>query len=615
MGLRRTDSNRLSASLCREIEVELLWTAEEHHVAGAHIELRCTPFRAFYEWRIARIEIEKADIVYRWKLQPSSGDRFRNTDKIWARAKLQYGLRKGETLRIRMLVIPNVYAGTDLTLSIWSQTVVRHNDTDQSVPYVKASHAEIALPTEAGPVERLSVYSHPMENEQGKVRTMIVPEDQYGNPTAFSRASDIQLKWNGKAWVEKISGTLEIETDGADTVQSVQVMMSMDQLSTEETISNGVPVEGGFVVAGNAVVPKSMFPLRPGFGEIHWHTDYSGDGQRSLRNALLAARDALNMSFASPGDHNPKGQDWEESVATLDELYERDKFVTMYSWENSTNQGHENYYFLDPDHDVVCGGKAGFQGGRPDKVNEKLRDFTEFFAVPHHTNSVAETRKEDDTPYWYPYNWTEPEPYIRLVEIMQTRGNQERNSYPSDRWRGWHNHYGASVQDALALGYRVGFTGGSDNHCGWPGRSYARQEGGGVHAGKSVILTGSWCKEWSRDSLYEALYNRHTWAVWDTRAVVWFTVGGTLMGGETTVQSGTHLQAELRIAGEDAWQSLEIISEGRTVWAGNSWTPHVQLSIPLGAATASTHYYVRGLQRNGGIMYASPVFVDISQGV
>ncbi len=39
------------------------------------------------------------------------------------------------------------------------------------------------------------------------------------------------------------------------------------------------------------------------FGEFHWHTDFSGDGERTLQAALTSARDELGLDFAGPADH------------------------------------------------------------------------------------------------------------------------------------------------------------------------------------------------------------------------------------------------------------------------------------------------------------------------
>ena len=258
-----------------------------------------------------------------------------------------------------------------------------------------------------------------------------------------------------------------------------------------------------------------------------------------------------------------------------------------------------------------CVEGGGLVRGRPDEIVDLLSQYEGFLAIAHHTNAVAETRRlEDDVPYWHPYPWGEPLEYLRLIEIMQCRGNQERDVC-SDPWRGWHQNNGASAQDALALGHKLGFVGGTDDHCGYPGRAYAEEQGGLMHDPKSIILTGVWTPRVERQCLYDTLWARHTWAVWDTRAIVYYAVNNVLMGGELEVPKGTELTARIALSAEDALQSLEIVSEGATAWLGSFSDADVEVEVPLGQAKASTHYYLRGLLRNGGLIYASPVYVAV----
>ena len=90
------------------------------------------------------------------------------------------------------------------------------------------------------------------------------------------------------------------------------------------------------------------------------------------------------------------------------------------------------------------------------------------------------------------------------------------------------------------------------------------------------------------------------------------SVQGTGMGDELDVARGTALTARIQLWAEDALRSVEIISEGRAPWGSSFAQPDVDVSVPLGAAGRSTHYYVRALQRDGGIVYASPVFVNVT---
>ena len=89
-------------------------------------------------------------------------------------------------------------------------------------------------------------------------------------------------------------------------------------------------------------------------------------------------------------------------------------------------------------------------------------------------------------------------------------------------------------------------------------------------------------------------------------------MNGTQAGSEIAIPRGTELTAHLRLSAEDALQTVEIVSEGRIVWQQSFAEPDVEIDISLGTAEQSTHFYLRALQRNGGIIYASPVFVVVS---
>lgn len=73
---------------------------------------------------------------------------------------------------------------------------------------------------------------------------------------------------------------------------------------------------------------------------------------------------------------------------------------------------------------------------------------------------MAETRRaEDDAPFWHSHPWSDPKPYVRLVEIMQCRGNQEREVMDDVR-RGWRQNNNASAQVGLARGSLSSHSGG-----------------------------------------------------------------------------------------------------------------------------------------------------------
>lgn len=614
MSLEITNEVQAHCSRIREFTYQLVWRPERHYVAGTQIEVRDYRLRTFVTWRFTRVEMDGADIIWRWKTRPSLSERLNNPGRILFRARLQYGVRQGDEFRIRMSAVPGVWAGINERLSVW--TIDVGNNFRQDEPEAEPQREEgsgCELPVVAGPVERLSVYCRPMPGPDATIRACLVPEDRFGNPGRFEDEVPMSLQWRGKIWQQRVRESTVLSLPTPEAVQRLIVSVPASALGPRENIANGVRQHVSLVVTGNPVWPEPADGPRAAFGEFHWHTDFSGDGQRPIHEALRCARDYLNMDFAAPGDHNPRGEAWETTVQALEEFNDPDSFATFFGWEAGSDRGHENYYFTDPNHPLVCGGSAGVKGGRPDSNDEILREQQDFIAIPHHTNAVAETRKlEDDSPFWHPYPWGDPEEFRRLVEIFQVRGNQERNEY-DDAWRGWHQNNRASVQDALAGGHKVGFTGGTDNHCGWPGRAFAMCEGLGNHPPKSVILTGVWTDRVERQSVYDSLRDRHTWAVWDTRAIVHFTVNGVLGGGELEVAKGDPLTAHLRMSVEDHLQTVEIVSEGEVVWASSFDKLDIDQEVQLGEAASDTHFYLRALQRNGGIIYASPVFVTVAQ--
>jgi len=613
MSLEIVKNPQAHCTLCKQFSYRFVWYPNKHYVAGTQFEIRSHSLRAFLSWRYSRFEITSGDITFRWMFNPTTTEMWHNSNRVLFRARLPYGARKGESIDFDMTVIPPTMAGVDNILSVWTLDADDNFTADSPASDAKKEpHSECCMSVVAGPVERLSIYSRPMPGANRKVRTIVVPEDRFGNPSRFEQPQACKLTWPGYAEALRIHETEILQLPTPTGTARATVSVPMHSLAPNENISNGRRERGRLVVTGNPVWTEAPDELLAAFGEFHWHTDFSVDGQRSIREALRCARDILNMDFAAPGDHNPSGIKWENTVAALEEFNQDDAFATFFGWENSSNQGHENYYFTDPKHPLVCGGDAGLTSGKPDQIIELLRDVhkkNDFITIPHHTNSIAKTCKTDGTPYWHPYSWTSPVSYIRLVEIFQTRGNQERNVY-DDAWRGWHQNNGACAQDALALGYKIGFVGGTDNHCGWPGR-VPPSEGLGMIPGNSVILTGIWTPRIQRQSVYQSLRDRHTWAVWDTRALVYFTVNGSSGGSEITVSPEEELTAHILLSAEDALQTVELVSEGAIVWQASFDDLDIDIDVPLGKSSRSTHFYLRALQRNGGIIYVSPVFVLI----
>jgi Protein of unknown function (DUF3604) len=608
------------ATLNSEYTWALEWRPQRYVYPGTQIELRSVNLHAYYLWKYTKIGMEGAgaDITFRRRAARTSLN-VRAVGGKWiiARARLQYGLRVGEPLRVNLTAVPPYVADHYDAVEIWYCEPVAGSIGQQGhCEFIKDLSAQAILNVGPGPVQRLTIYSHPMAGSERKVRTVLNPEDRYGNPTEFHQSVPVELQWEGKTWTEQVKGFKTLQIDSPEDVGRLKASIPMRALDTSENISNGLREGGRLVVTDNPVWPSSPDGKLAAFGEFHWHTEISGDGIRSLPEGLAYARDHLNLNYVSPSDHTPTPDQWKYTVSVLNRFNGPDRFATFFGYEHSTHRGHENYYFTDPSHPISPLGMQGSSLRGDDDLTslaELLNEYDTtndpFIAIPHHTNAVSETRRlSDDTPYWFQYPWTRPAKYHRLAEILQMRGNMERDTYPEDGWRGWYT-YGASVQDGLEHGYKLGFTAGSDNHTAGPGNGFFYYENASRIPPDSISLTGIWTDRVERASVFSALYARHTWAVWDTRAIVYFTVNAAPAGTELEVRKGEPLIARVKMSAEDALQSIEIVSDKKPVWVASEDELDFDLKVPLGHADHSTYFYLRALQRNGGIVYASPVFI------
>ncbi len=608
------------ATLNSTFQWELEWTPPQKVLPGTQIELRSANLRTYYEWQYPRLELDKGDIVVRRPGRVTSDDVFALLGK-WTifRAVLPYGLKAGEPLRIKLGAIPPRFSNLADVVSVW-RADYQPPGQDSLRQFSKVPNATERLHVNPAPVERLGVYARPMAGTSGKVRIVLAPEDRYCNPRSFRRAIPVKLSWEGREWSQTIDSVTTLEVPAPRQIGRLRVSVALEDLSTQENIANATRMGNALTVTSNPVWAKAMFPKTAAFGEFHWHTEISGDGANDLTDGLISARDHFNLDYATPSDHTPDVDEWKYSTEIVEKFNAPGTFVTIFGWENSTNEGHDNYYTIKPDHPIRPHGEANVRGKKPymlrdqlEKLSGTLRGRDRFIAIPHHTNAVAETSTPDGVPYWFSYDFRQPDSYHRLIEIFQTRGNMERNEY-TDAWRGWYANQ-SSAQDALAKGYKLGFTAGTDNHTGKPVYVNTGAESLGRLPLHSQSVSGVWVDDMTRDDVFDGMYQRHTWACWDTRAILAFSVNDALMGSEIKLKKGTKLNAHLTMSAEDVCQSIEVVSDNEVVWSSTANAEDLDLNIDLGVVSESTWFYVRILLRNGGIVYGSPVFIEIEKSV
>ena len=371
------------------------------------------------------------------------------------------------------------------------------------------------------------------------------------------------------------------------------------------------------------------------FGEFHWHTDFSGDGQRPTADALRSARDELALDFAGPADHLSPGATYRgtgpagnvtrtvaEQAALCRPFEEPGRFCAVPAAELSRRYGHANIYAESWDLLLELTGRFAAELApawerQPDRYDlaslVRLCPPGRALVVPHHTNMDSFVRegvvREDGRPAWCAMHWPRPanRDVVRLVEMVQTRGCFEAEETDA-RWRIWDGGLGGSVRTALARGYRLGFVGGTDNHSGWPTR-----KGDGFCG-----LTAIQAPELAWGKLFRALHARRCYATTGARIVADVTLNGAPMGSELRLEPGAERRLRVRIRGTAPLECVQVIHCG-----------HLLAELPVaadcpdldaewvderpGRPLEDVYYYVRARQHDGECLWTSPFWIDLPE--
>ena len=274
---------------------------------------------------------------------------------------------------------------------------------------------------------------------------------------------------------------------------------------------------------------------------------------------------------------------WQVNTAAVNEHYEPGVFTTLaaFEWSGAPKGGnlHRNVFFRDmvlPERPV---GYAEYnrEEGLWGWMAEQEKKGSRLFAIPHNSNASKgmmfnqndSTGKLIDLEYAQTRNHFE-----RLIEMMQIKGNSEvhRTFWPADEFADFENAdsfskfskreikkenfvrhgviEGLKYTQSLGVNpYKYGFNGGTDNHNGLPSDvsedNYIGGHGAADHTAeirrKGQVpewldaidesigsITGVWAEKNTRAAIWDAMYNRETFATSGPRILVRFFAGENL---------------------------------------------------------------------------------------
>ncbi|MBM3193093.1 MAG: DUF3604 domain-containing protein [Chlamydiae bacterium] len=228
--------------------------------------------------------------------------------------------------------------------------------------------------------------------------------------------------------------------------------------------------------------------------------------------------------------------------------------------------------------------------------------------------------------YSYDFDKFHPE-FERVVEIYNSFGSSEcskkqGNPRPiqANSRKGIAETDEGSIRNALNQGFRFGFiAGGLDN------KGIYKDLNEESQAIYSQGLTAILAPEYSRDALFNALYNRKCYATTGARIVVYFNIAGAPMGSELNSKDKPGLLYNRFIdgfvAGTAPLEEVAIFRNGSLLTSFKDQKETFSFETyddePLEKAILTpdldkpfTYYYLRVIQKDGHIAWSSPIWID-----
>jgi len=296
------------------------------------------------------------------------------------------------------------------------------------------------------------------------------------------------------------------------------------------------------------------------YGDLHNHCDLSY-GRGTLAQALQNAR--LQLDFTSitvhgawPDipNHDPHlaylvdyhrigfaraSHNWPAYLTAMDAANHDGHFVTLPSFEwHSLRYGDHCIYLQD-----AHGSEILHAPDLPSLRQALAARGSKALLIPHHIGYQPGYRGID----WSAFD-AELSP---LVETISFHGSSESadGSIPYLHAMGPLDASG-TARRGWQLGHRFGIIGSTDHHNAVPGAyGYGR--------------VGAWLTRLDRQSLWEALEQRRTYALTGDRIELAFTVNGAIMGG--TIAAGDERTIAVAVRGGSSLDYLEILHDERII--------------------------------------------------
>ncbi len=333
-------------------------------------------------------------------------------------------------------------------------------------------------------------------------------------------------------------------------------------------------------------------------GDMHRHTDVSADFKYdgSLIEVYRYALDVAAFDYIVPTDHQ-LGFDqeftWWQDEKLTDLFHFPGAFAPMFGYERSLTfpNGHRNIIFPERGTRTLPIPRDEARGEVRTGVNlYPYLKKNNGISMPHSSGTAQGTDFADNDP--------EVEP---LIEIFQGyRASYEYQGAPlaasEQKLREQRSGFNPLGYwwNALAKGYKLGVQASSDH---WS-----------THISYAMIVA----EDFSRESMFEALKNRHAYAATDN-IVLDFQAesdGRTYIMGDV-IDSDQAPILTIRAIGTDRIKQLVIVKNQEIIYTRHPYADEITLRYrDESFETGANYYYVRVVQNNGMVAWSSPIWVE-----
>lgn len=458
-----------------------------------------------------------------------------------------------------------------------------------------------------GEMEHLRAYIPSSIKCGEKFTVLIRPEDKdsYLSPTILQ-----EEKLKVFAGDKKLEGKFE-------KIKNSNCIKFITKIS-EEGIYRLKVKYGKYEAITNPAICSKKSKTKIYWGNIHGHTENS-DGHGSIDYYFYQMKNECLLNFAAPGDHDhlwetPDGI-WENTCETVKKWNKENEFITFsgYEWAKwrQNGDGDRNVYYFYDNRKMYRSDFGYFPA--PCFLFKALKK-EKAIIIPHHTGHRG--------------NWCDfkehDEEKERLIEIFQVRGSYEFYERSKNPCPEAGTAFGKPVKigfvnNALKMGWRVGFTSGGDDHTG----------NTGTEAKINKYKQGALCvyaKNLTRKEIWAGLWRRRTVATTGARIILFYKINRFSMGDEIPLSKNRYLEKKrkfyIEFHGTSSLKQIDIIRNGEILktfkkedmdltieWEDRETVDKIFLPPERFSKFPFIYYYVRAIQKDSEVAWASPIWI------